>query len=198
MVFVGPMAAGKTSVGKRVAKELGIPFIDTDARIVQRHGAITEIFDKRGEAEFRRIEAEVIAREVNEPGARIVSLGGGALLTESTRELLKNHPVILLMTTEEAVMRTVNLAKRPLLRDDPGAWSRILEERRHLYEGAADVTFRTDRTTKESLTRLVVAWLYEYGSDPSAARFADEQPAKPQRRRRRRGGRRRRNRGSKQ
>ena len=95
-------------------------------------------------------------------------------------------------------MRTVNLAKRPLLRDDPGAWSRILEERRHLYEGVADVTFRTDRTTKESLTRLVVAWLYEYGSDPSAARFAEEQPAKPQRRRRRRGGRRRRNRGSKQ
>lgn len=163
IVFVGPMAAGKTSIGKRVAKELGVPFIDTDAQIAQRHGQITDIFAKRGESEFRRIEAEVVAREVTEPGVRVVALGGGALLAESTRELLRGYPVILLMTTEKAVMRTVNLAKRPLLRDDPGAWSRILEQRRPIYEAAASVTFRTDLHSKEGITKLIVEWLQSEG-----------------------------------
>jgi shikimate kinase len=159
VVFVGPMAVGKTSVGKRVAKTLGIPFIDTDARIAQAYGPITDFFASRGEAEFRRVEAEVVAQEVRQPGARVVSLGGGAVLDESTRALLAGFPVICLMSTERAVRKTANLSRRPLLKDDPGAWSRILDERRHHYDAVADVTFRTDRTTKEQVTRRVVAWI---------------------------------------
>ncbi|MGO1434999.1 MAG: shikimate kinase [Canibacter sp.] len=159
VVFVGPMAVGKTSIGKRVAKALGVPFIDTDARIAQAHGAITEFFAQRGEPEFRRVEAEIVAREVSEPGARVVSLGGGAILTPETRALLANYPVILLMSTERAVLRTANLSRRPLLKDDPSAWTRILEERRTYYEEVADVTFRTDQYAKDALTRRVVSWI---------------------------------------
>ncbi|WP_336991522.1 shikimate kinase [Leucobacter sp. VD1] len=158
VVFVGPMAAGKTSLGKRVARELGVPFIDTDAVFVREHGPITEFFERHGEPEFRRIEAEVIAAELAVAGGRIVALGGGAVLTESTRQLLAGHPVVLLMTTQEAVLRTANLSRRPLLRDDPEAWGRILEERRPLYEEVADVTYRTDRATKEQLARRVAQW----------------------------------------
>lgn len=159
VVFVGPMAAGKTSLGRKVAKDLGIPFIDTDAVFVRRHGAITEFFTQHGEPEFRRIEAEIIAEELGQPGARIVALGGGAVLTAETRELLVRYPVILLMTTQAAVLRTANLSRRPLLRDDPEAWGRILEIRRPLYEEVADVTFRTDRATKEQLSRRVAGWM---------------------------------------
>lgn len=159
IVLVGPMAAGKTSIGRRVARELGIPFIDSDARIVQEHGPIPEIFEAHGEAKFREIEAATVAAELAEPGARILALGGGAVLAEETRERLGAHPVILLMTTERAVKRTANLTKRPLLRDDPGAWSRILEERRPVYEAVADVTFRTDRASKEQLVRRIAAWI---------------------------------------
>ncbi|SJN12401.1 Shikimate kinase I [Leucobacter sp. 7(1)] len=158
VVFVGPMAAGKTSLGKRVARELGIPFVDSDAVFVRAHGAITDFFAKHGESEFRRIEAEVIAAELAAPGARILALGGGAVLTESTRELLSGYPVVLLMTTQEAVLRTANIQRRPLLRDDPEAWGRILAERRPLYEEVADVTYRTDRATKEQLARRVAQW----------------------------------------
>ncbi|MFV0433543.1 MAG: shikimate kinase [Leucobacter sp.] len=158
VVFVGPMAAGKTSLGKRVARELGVPFVDTDAVFVRQHGPITEFFERHGETEFRRIEAEVIATELAEAGGRIVALGGGAVVTESTRILLARHPVVLLMTTQEAVLRTANLARRPLLRDDPEAWGRILEERRPLYEEVADITYRTDRSTKEQLARRVALW----------------------------------------
>ncbi len=178
------MAAGKTSLGKRVARELGIPFVDTDAVFVRQHGAITDFFAAHGEPEFRRIEAEVIADELAVPGGRIVALGGGAVLTESTRRLLASHPVVLLMTTQAAVLRTANIARRPLLRDDPNAWGRILEERRPLYEEVADVTYRTDRATKEQLARRVAQWARSYtkktagdparGSDVAAARDEKE------------------------
>lgn len=162
IVFVGPMAAGKTSLGKRVARELGVPFVDSDAVFVRAHGAITEFFANHGESEFRRIEAEVIAKELVSGGGKVLALGGGAVLTPSTRELLSAHPVVLLMTTQEAVLRTANLARRPLLRDDPNAWGRILKERRPLYEEVADVTYRTDRATQEQLTRRVANWARSY------------------------------------
>lgn len=162
IVFVGPMAAGKTSLGKRVARELGVPFVDTDAVIVREHGVITTFFEKFGEEEFRRVEAEVIAAELAKPGTRIVALGGGAVLTESTRTLLAAHPVVLLMTTQESVLKTANLSRRPLLRDDPEAWNRILEARRPLYEAVSDVTYRTDRATKEQLARRVAQWARSY------------------------------------
>jgi shikimate kinase len=153
------MAAGKTSIGRRVARELGIPFIDSDARIVHEHGPISEIFAQLGEPAFRAIEETMIAAELDEPGAKILALGGGAVLSAATRNLLRAHSVILLMTTERAVKRTANLAKRPLLRDDPGAWSRILQERRPLYETVAEVTFRTDRASKDQLVRRITAWI---------------------------------------
>ncbi|MGK0715980.1 shikimate kinase [Leucobacter sp. W1153] len=163
IVFVGPMAAGKTSLGRRVAKDLGIPFVDTDVVFTRSHGAIAEYFAQHGEAAFRTIEAEIIANELAEPGARVVALGGGAVITESTRQLLKEHPVVLLMTTQASVLRTANLDKRPLLRDDPEAWGRILDERRPFYAEVADVTFRTDRATKEQLSRRVVQWARAQG-----------------------------------
>lgn len=163
VVFVGPMAAGKTSLGKRVARELAVPFVDTDAVFQSRHGTITDFFATHGEPEFRRIEAEIVAEQIALPGLRIVALGGGAVLSAETRQLLQSHPVILLMTTQAAVLRTANLSRRPLLRDEPEAWNRILEARRPLYEEVADVTFRTDRATKEQLVRRVVDWLRARG-----------------------------------
>lgn len=153
------MAAGKTSLGKRLARALGVPFVDSDAKIVQRHGPITRIFETDGEEAFRRIEASVIAEELGKPEAKVFALGGGAVLNAATRDLLRSYPVILLMTTEEAVKKTANLSKRPLLRNDPGAWSRILSERQHLYEEVADTTFRTDRLSHDRLTELSARWV---------------------------------------
>lgn len=157
-MFVGPMAAGKTSLGRKVAKDLGVSFVDSDAVFQSRHGVITDFFERHGEEEFRRIEAEIIAEQLQLSGLRILALGGGAVLTESTRLLLRDHPVVLLMTTQAAVLRTANISRRPLLRDDPEAWGRILEARRPLYIEVADVTFRTDRATKEQLSRRVIDW----------------------------------------
>lgn len=177
IVFVGPMAAGKTSLGRRVAKELGVTFVDTDAVFQRRHGVITEFFERHGEAEFRRIEAEIIAEQLAAPGLRIVALGGGAVLTESTRTLLAGFPVVLLMTTQAAVLRTANLSRRPLLRDDPEAWGRILEVRKPLYEEVSDVVFRTDRATKEQLARRVIEWARARGRREARKATAERQAA---------------------
>lgn len=159
VVLVGPMAAGKTSLGKRLARTLNVPFIDSDARIVQLHGAISQIFDKQGEDVFRDLEAAVIASELAKRGPRIVALGGGAVLRESTRRLLERHPVVLLMTTEKAVLKTANLSRRPLLKNNPGAWQSILDQRKSLYQEVADTTFRTDRFGQSQLTAATAKWI---------------------------------------
>lgn len=162
VVLIGPMAAGKTSLGKRLARELGISFVDSDAKIQQLHGPITQIFERDGEEYFRDVEAAVIASELARKGPRILALGGGAVLRKSTRELLIKHPVILLMTTQTAVLKTANIQRRPLLKDDPSVWQKILDERKPLYESIADVTFRTDRYGQKQLTEDAAKWIKEW------------------------------------
>jgi shikimate kinase len=179
IVLVGPMAAGKTSLGRRLAKEMNVPFVDSDVVFQTRYGAITDFFAAQGEAEFRKREAEIIVEQLKQPGLRVFALGGGAVMNDHTRQLLREYPVVLLMTTQAAVLRTANLSRRPLLRDDPEAWNRILNERRHLYEEVADITFRTDRATKEQLTRRVIDWARSYGR--REARIAKQQPNRTRR-----------------
>lgn len=160
IALIGPMAAGKTKIGRRVAKTLGRPFVDTDARIVAEHGAISALFAERGEDAFREIEREAVAAALAEPA--VVSLGGGAILDAGTRALLAELPVIYLTVTEEAVRGRINGAKRPLLRDDPGAWARIFAERRPLYEEVATVTFDTSVGPITPLGERISAWAKEH------------------------------------
>lgn len=163
IVFVGPMASGKSSIGRQVAELLNLPFVDTDAEIVSQHGPIPEIFAVQGEAAFRALEEHVVLSALNQGEACIVSLGGGAVLSERTRDELKKHVVILLMTDQETVVSRANLEKRPLLRDDPNAWTRILAERLPFYEAVATVTFDVARLPKEMSAANIVAWLKEEG-----------------------------------
>ncbi|MFT4306788.1 MAG: shikimate kinase [Microbacterium sp.] len=158
LVLVGPMGAGKTSIGRRVAKALGVPFADTDVLIVREHGPIPELFRSLGEAGFREIEREVAVRALGEPG--VLALGGGAVLDARTREALREHPVVLLSVAPQVVARRIAGAARPLLQgEDPmAAWQRILDERRPLYDAVADVEFDTSRGPLSDIVTAVVAW----------------------------------------
>ena len=105
LVLVGPMGAGKTSIGRRVARRLHVPFVDTDKRIVTEHGPIPEIFAAHGEARFRELERYAVADALGADG--VISLGGGAVTQAETRALLRAHPVAFLTVDADAVARRI-------------------------------------------------------------------------------------------
>lgn len=159
LVLVGPMGAGKTSVGRRVARALGERFVDTDAVIAQQHGPIPEMFATRGELAFREIEREAVANSV--AGGGVISLGGGAVLDASTRGILAAHRVAFLMVSPEVVASRLRGSRRPLLAgdEDPVAqWTRIFDERREFYDDVADETFDTSSGPLSGVVDRIVAW----------------------------------------
>lgn len=160
VVLIGPMGSGKSRVGKQLAKKLGIRFIDTDNVISAEHGTITSIFESHGESHFRMLERAAVAAALSEPA--IVSLGGGAVLDPDTQGDLARARVVLLTVSEEAVLSRANLDKRPLLRDDPGAWARIAADRRPIYERLADVEFDTSHRPISGIVDELVAWVKEH------------------------------------
>ncbi|WP_417511919.1 shikimate kinase [Microbacterium sp.] len=162
LVLVGPMGAGKTSVGRRVAKHLGVDFIDTDKRIASEHGAIAELFIERGEEQFRELERRAVAAALLENG--VISLGGGAVVSAQTRELLRQHPVVFLDVTADAVAHRVRGSARPLLAgdDDPLVrWKQIYEQRRGWYDEVANVTFDTSHRPMQRIASEIAAWRRE-------------------------------------
>lgn len=161
LVLVGPMAAGKTSVGRRVARRLGVAFIDTDKRIVAAHGPIPEIFAAHGEAHFRDLERTAVAESLAEGG--VISLGGGAVTEAATRELLKDHSVVFLTVNADAVADRLRGSNRPLLAgEDPlERWKRIFDERREWYTEVASATFDTSRRPMQKIADEIVAWKRE-------------------------------------
>lgn len=163
LVLVGPMAAGKTSVGRRVARTLGLRFVDTDKRVVAEHGPIAEIFAAHGESHFRNLERAAVVSAIEEGG--VISLGGGAVTDAGTRDLLREQAVVYLTVTPEAVAARIAGGSRPLLAgDDPVArWTRIFEERRHLYEQVATATFDTSRRPMQRIADDIVTWRREHG-----------------------------------
>lgn len=163
IVLVGPMASGKTSVGRTVAKLLEVPFRDTDKRLVSRHGPIPELFVAHGEPHFRSLERDIVAEMLAEDG--VLSLGGGAVLDPDTRRRLASVPVVFLTVTAEAVAPRISGTNRPLLagEEDPvERWARIFAERRALYEEVADATFDTSRTPMRRVAADIVTWLKEH------------------------------------
>ena len=141
LILVGPMGVGKTTFGKRLAKKSYLTFTDTDNLIIKRHGSISTLFEKYGEQHFRNLEEASLAEAIEAGG--IVATGGGAVLSELNRELLKAHHTVFLDTNMEYVLRTLNTSKRPLLRNDPANWGRLYDSRLALYQEVASATINT-------------------------------------------------------
>ncbi|SFS04854.1 shikimate kinase [Microbacterium sp. cf046] len=158
IVLIGPMGAGKTSIGRRVARALGVTFSDTDKLIVRDNGPIPELFVRYGEARFREIERGAVSEALSHGG--VVALGGGAILDSDTRAELKGHRVVFLTVSPNVVAHRIHGTDRPLLADaDPVArWQRIFAERRGLYEEAADITFDTSSGPLGGVVAEIVTW----------------------------------------
>ncbi len=141
IVLIGPMGVGKSTVGKKLARALKIPFCDTDSLIVEEHGKIADYFAEHGEEAFREVEHLALAKALRSPG--IVATGGGAVLLEKSRELLKNATVVYLATDGKHMGSRLRNGSRPLLKNGMEDWKRIYDSRKPIYESTADVTIDT-------------------------------------------------------
>lgn len=170
VVLIGPMGAGKTSIGKKAARALKVPFFDTDAAVVRDHGPIDRLFAERGEEHFRGVERAAVIEGLATGG--IVSLGGGAVLHPETRSDLARHRVVLLTVSPRVVAGRVRDSARPLLQGDDGAiarWTAIFEERRPVYEELADIAFDTSNGPVQDVVDALVAWVRAASATPSPA-----------------------------
>ena len=144
IVLIGPMAAGKTYIGTHLARFYGYEFLDADQLIVERHGEVSEIFEIFGEAHFRELERKTIEEVLTSPVYRntVFSLGGGAPMTDSVAELLKDECVVYILVDAETVTPRITGNKtRPLLQPNPvERWTDIFERRRSRYEELAHFT----------------------------------------------------------
>jgi shikimate kinase len=165
LVLIGAPGAGKTRLGKRVAKLLGAPFVDTDKMIVAEHGAIAEIFAEHGEPHFRELERAAVAEALT--GDAVVSLGGGAVMHPETRANLAGHRIVLLTVTPEAVEARIASGKRPLV-SGIDSWIALTEARRPVYESLATKTFDTSARPLDAIAAEVVLWIRESAAGASA------------------------------
>jgi len=156
VVLIGPPAAGKTRVGKRVARILEVEFIDTDRVIAATHGPIPAYFATQGEAAFRTLEAAVVAEALTQRA--VVSLGGGAVMTPSTARALDGHPVVLLTITAEAAEARLDPETRPLVRDGIGAWIDVVAARMPTYEALASARWDTSSRPIDQIAAEIAEW----------------------------------------
>lgn len=174
LVLVGPMGAGKTSIGRRLSELLGLAFVDADRDIELRTGAaVGTIFECEGEAGFRARERNAL-QELLRGRDQVISTGGGAVLDPCNRECMRNHGYVvhLQVSVEGQLQRLARDRTRPLLQreDREQVLREIAAARGPLYSGIADLQFDTDGLASAeaavALARLLQA-RWQHGSLPT-------------------------------
>lgn len=163
VALIGFMAAGKSTIGRKLARELGWAFFDTDACVARAHGTVTAIFEREGEAAFREYEREAIEEVLADPQGGVIALGGGALALAENRALLAAyaHRVFLKASVEQIYARVRrNSKRRPLLGERP-----TMERIRELYDArladysAVDHVVEARRMSDREVLDDIVQWL---------------------------------------
>jgi shikimate kinase len=174
VVLVGMMGVGKSSIGRRLAARLGIPFVDADTEIEKAAGmSISDIFARHGEADFRSGEARVIARLLD-TGPQVLATGGGAVMNEGTRAAIKAKGVSIWLSADfDVLMRRIAKRKndRPMLQtDDPAETLRqLLKEREPVY-AQADLAIASREVPHEAIVSEIVTTLAGFLDISTSAR----------------------------
>ncbi|KXS38974.1 MULTISPECIES: shikimate kinase AroK [Modicisalibacter] len=160
LFLVGPMGAGKSTIGRLLASELQRDFYDSDHEIQARCGAdIPWIFDIEGEAGFREREVQMIDELTGLDGI-VLATGGGAVMNEANRRALRERGTVIYLQTsvDQQLKRTAKDRNRPLLRNkDPRAvLAELFERRDPLYRATADLVIRTDRRGPRSVVNEIL------------------------------------------
>ena len=170
IVMVGLMGAGKTSVGRALARKLGVPFVDSDKEIEAAAGcSVVDIFAMYGEAEFRRVEQRIIARLMETPPVvKVISTGEGAFITPAVREMVTGRALTIWLKAglELLVKRTNFRDTRPQLlhADSRKILAQLINERYSTY-ALADITVETrDESLRKTLGKVICA-IEQYESE---------------------------------
>ena len=160
IVLIGMMGVGKSSIGRRLGSRLGVPFVDADTEIERAAGmSIADIFARHGEAAFRSGEARVIARLLN-GGPQVLATGGGAVMNEATRALIKERGVSIWLSAElDLLLRRISKrkAERPMLQtDDPAATLRELLASRAPIYAQADITVQSRDVPHDAIVTEII------------------------------------------
>ena len=173
--LVGMPGSGKSTVGRHVARHIGLPFLDTDHLIEQRIGcSIRDFFETQGEAAFRDVEQTLI-EEVTQLDAHVIATGGGAVLREANRHALHSRSTVIYLRSapEDLARRLRHDTHRPLLQQgaaDPLRHLRTLfQERDPLYRSTAHFIIETGRPSVHSLVNMVLMQLELAGIVPQTA-----------------------------
>ncbi|MEO6198577.1 MAG: shikimate kinase [Sphingomicrobium sp.] len=171
VVLVGLMGVGKSTVGRRLARRLGLAFVDSDSAIEDASGySAAEVFERFGEKDFRDGERRLVARLVSGE-VRIIATGGGAFVDPRTRELLNRHSITVWLDAPVAVLaeRTARRDTRPLLRnhDPKGTLERLSDERRPSY-AEAHIHVRSGEGAHRDVVDSIIAALDDYVASGSA------------------------------
>ena len=158
--LVGPMGAGKSTIGKLLADSLNMEFYDVDREIEERAGVdIPWIFDMEGEEGFREREAQMLSDLSDSPGA-VVSTGGGAVLRDDNRALMMTRGTVVYLrpSVDEQIRRTAKDRKRPLLQqgNPEETLRRLMAEREPLYLQLADYSITTDQRSPRTVVQELV------------------------------------------
>ena len=160
VALTGFMGAGKSTVGRRLARMLRMPFADSDAEVVRAHGAIAQIFELEGEARFRCYETEALERLMAAPPS-VIAVGGGAVVSDKNRSLLRRDGLIvhLAISPEAAFKRVAHRSHRPLLGTSPTLETirALLHQRAAAY---ADNDFEIEAAGRapETTARAIARW----------------------------------------
>ena len=159
LIIIGPMASGKSVVGRKLSKKLGLQFFDTDEEIERSAGAsISWIFDVEGEAKFREREYQVLNKIIHE-NKYVISTGGGIILKAENTELLKKGTVIYLETSIQSQLeRTMNDKNRPLLQntlDKESTLRDLAKKRNPIYENLADIIINETEDSNQTVNLIL-------------------------------------------
>ena len=158
LVLIGPPAAGKTRLGKRIARILGAQFVDTDRRIVAGHGPIAQIFSEYGEKYYRALERAEVMKALRERA--VVALGGGAIIDPGTQGDLLDHRVALITVSPDAVAARILGTDRPLI-SGIDTWSELVASRREIYERLATRSWDTSHRPIDQIAAEIANWIID-------------------------------------
>jgi shikimate kinase len=176
VVLVGMMGAGKSSIGRRLAQHLGIPFVDADLEIEKAAGmSIPDIFATHGESDFRAGEARVILRLLDS-GPQVLATGGGAFMNADTRAAISGKGITVWLKAEfDVLMRRIKRRHdRPLLKtEDPGATLQLLIAERYPIYQLADLTIQSREVPHDKIVEEIVTALASHMGIAAAAAPGD-------------------------